>query len=152
MPRGKKECPKCKDLIGARAASCQNCGEVFQASKIKKQPKPFVKERKEFIKRMLDGGKSDDIRLDMMVVTKVFEWFDNDIDFLLKVKPPFKLNGSIKYFRSKDGRDYLIKKHKEFQYNPKNHEEFVEGNEKIGEDIVKPKIRSLREFLNERKN
>ena len=152
MPRGQKECPNCKTLIGARAANCNHCGTVFRQTKTKKQAKPFFKERKEFVKRMLNGEKSQDMRLDIIVATKVFEWFDNNIDFLSKVKPPFKFNGSIKYFRSQDGRDYLTRKYKEFQYNPQNHEEFVEGNEKIGEDIVKPKTRSLREFLNDSKN
>lgn len=148
MPRGKKECPKCKESIGARAASCKHCGEVFQAIKLKKQPKPFFKERKEFIKRMLNGEKSEDMSMDMMVATLVFKWFDNDLDFLSKVKPPFKFKNSIRYLRCKDGREYLKKKHQEFYYRPENKETFVEEKSKIGEDIVQPKIRTLREFLN----
>ncbi len=153
MPRGQKQCPKCQGIIGARSSACNLCGHILSPLKAKtKEVKPFFKERKEFIKRMLDGEKSEDMRLDMMVVTKVFEWFNNDLDFLSKVKPPFKLKGSIKYLRTKDGKDYLIKKYREFQYKPENHEVFVEEKAKVGEDIVKPKIKSLREFLNERKN
>ena len=148
MPRGKKECPKCKELIGARAASCKHCGEVFRETKPKKQPKPFVKERKEFIKRMLDGEKSTNIGMDMAVATEVFKLFDNNIDFLSKVKPPFKLKGTIIYLRSQSGREYLTKKYREFLYRPKNHEDFVDEKKKTGEDIVQPKIRTLREFLN----
>lgn len=148
MPRGKKECPKCKQLIGARASKCNHCGEVFSATKPKKQAKPFFRERKQFVIRMLDGEKSEDMSMDMMVATQVFKWFDNDIEFLSKVKPPFKFKNSIRYLRSKDGRKYLEKKHREYLYLPKNQEDFVEQIDKIGEDIVQPKIRTLRDFLN----
>ena len=48
----------------------------------KKQVKSFFKERKEFIKRLLDGSKSSNFALDMMTATKVFEKFNNDLNKL----------------------------------------------------------------------
>lgn len=152
MPRGQKECPKCKRLIGARSSTCKHCGEVMKAAKPRKKANPFYRERLAFIRRMLGGEKSTNFRLDITIATNIFTLFDNDIDFLSKVKPPFKFSGGITYLRSKAGRDYLTKKHREFYYNPENKEIFVEGSDKIGEDIVKPRIRSIRKFLNEREN
>lgn len=147
MPRGKKSCPKC-DLLCAASTKLCSCGHVFQKAPSKKKPS-FFKERKDFIKRMLDGGQSSDYKLDIMTATKVFKAFGNDIDFLSKVKPPFKLDGSIKYFLSKDGRDYLLKKHREFHYRPKNVQKMVDQEEKSGEDVVVNKKKTLRNFLDE---
>ena len=149
MPRGKKQCPNCNSLQAARALSCSDCNYTFTFKTKAKSPKPFFKERKEFIKRMLCGGKSEDMKLDMMVATSIFKNFENDLDFLGKVKPPFKFEGSIKYFFSKDGKEYLRKKKLEFEYNPENTEKMIDHLEKIGEDIEIPKRPTLRNFLND---
>lgn len=146
MPRGKRTCPECNSLCSVRSLSC-SCGYLFQ-KKVRKKPTLF-KERKDFIKRMLNGGKSSDYRLDMIAATKIFKRFKNDIDFLLKVKPPFKLDGSIKYFLTKDGLSYLDKKHKEFHYKPKNSEKIVDHGVKTGEDRLIEKRKTLRDFLDE---
>jgi hypothetical protein len=149
MPKGKKQCPTCNALLSVRALLC-TCGFTFEKSKSKKKaPKPFFSERKDFIKRMLDGGKSKDIALDMITATKVFEAFDNNIDFLAKVKPPFKLDGSIRYFLTADGKEFLRKKKLEFDYKPKNAEKIVDHFQKTGEDIMTNKHRTLRDFLND---
>jgi len=37
MPRGKKTCPKCGRMSGARLGTCPNCGHVFT---VRKKPKP----------------------------------------------------------------------------------------------------------------
>jgi len=98
---------------------------------------------------MLNDGASSDYKLDMITATKIFKRFKNDIDFLLKVKPPFKLDGSIKYFLTKDGLSYLDKKHKEFHYKPKNSEKIVDHGVKTGEDRLIEKRKTLRDFLDE---
>ena len=98
---------------------------------------------------MLNGHKSLDYKLDMMTATKVFKEFDNDVDFLSKVKPPFKLDSSIKYFLTKEGMEYLKKKKLEFYYKPKNYEKIVDHQKKIGEDRVIEKRKTLRDFLDE---
>jgi hypothetical protein len=148
MPKGKKQCPSCNSLLTVRALLC-TCGHTFEKGKTKKkEKKPFFAERKEFIKRMLDGGRSKDMTLDMITATKVFATFDNNIDFLGKVKPPFKLDGSIRYFLTAEGKEYLRKKKLEFDYKPKNTEKIVDHLEKIGDDIVTSKPRTLRDFLN----
>jgi hypothetical protein len=147
MPRGKKVCPSCKSLLGARTSVC-DCGHTFIA-KPKKIAKPFFKERKAFLKRVLGGSKPTNYVFEMHTVTKVFEQFDNDLDFLGKVKPPFELKGTIKYFLTKDGREYLSKKHKEFYYKPPEKDKFVDTEVKVGEDTIEKKKKTLRDFLNE---
>jgi len=147
MPRGKKSCPSCDALLGARVKIC-DCGHEFLA-KAKKQPKPFFKERKEFLKRMLGGLKPINYVFEMSTVTKIFTQFNNDLEFLSKVKPPFQLKGTIKYFLTQDGREYLSKKHKEFYYKPPEKDKFVDTEVKAGQDILEKKKKTLRDFLNE---
>ena len=98
---------------------------------------------------MLGGQKPLDHRLDMMVVTKIFAAFDNNLDFLSKVKPPFELNGSIKYFLTKDGEEYLLKKYREFNYKVPEGDKYIDTKEKVGEDIHQSKSNTLRGFLYE---
>jgi len=98
---------------------------------------------------MLDNQPSDNYKLDMITVTKLFKHFEYDIDFLSKVKPPFKLDNSIKYFLTKDGLSYLDKKHREFHYKPKNSEKMVDHKLKVGEDKLIEKRKTLRDFLDE---
>ena len=148
MPKGKKTCPECDALSAASLKVC-SCGHVFKKKLSKKKSSPFFKERREFIKRMLGGAKSIDYRLDMMTVTKVFKMFNNDLDFLSKVKAPFKLEGSIKYFLTKDGIAYLKRKKLEFEYKPKNYEKMVDHKDKVGEDRRIEKPKTLRNFLDE---
>ena len=147
MPRGKKTCPSCSVLVGARAGSCE-CGYIFKPTK-KKPPKPFFKDRRDFVKRMLGGSKATDWRMEMHTATTVFNKFDNDIDFLEKVKPPFVFKNTIKYFLTKDGKEYLLKKHKEFYYKPPDKDKFIDTKEKAGEDILETKKKTLKDFLNE---
>ncbi len=147
MPRGKKKCGNCGEFVGSRIQQC-SCGFVFDKPKPKKKAKPFFKERKSFIKRMLNGGKSSSLQLDMMVVTKIFDKFDNNIEFLNSVSPPFALDGSIKYFLTGDGMKYLSKKKLEFDYIPSEAEKIVDLDIKMGKDIVTEKPKTLIEFLN----
>jgi len=147
MPRGKKTCPSCKALVGARIKHCC-CGHEFLPT-VKKVAKPHFKERRGFIKRMLGNSKASDWRLEMTVATKIFKDFKDDLNFLSKVKPPFELKGSIKYFLTKDGKEYLRKKHKEFYFKTPEKDKFVDTKEKAGEDIMEHKTKTLRDFLYE---
>ena len=147
MPRGKKTCPSCQALVGARASLCE-CGHKFLPAK-KKQAKPFFTERREFVKRMLAGSKATDWRIEMHTATKVFERFENDTDFLSKVKPPFVFKNTIKYFLTKDAKEYLQKKQKEFYYKPPEKDKFVDTGVKSGEDTLRKKTKTLRDFLND---
>jgi len=148
MPRGKRQCPKCSSLCSTRSHECE-CGFSFKDYKRPVKKSSFFKERRQFIRNMLNDGASSDYKLDMITATKIFKRFKNDIDFLLKVKPPFKLDGSIKYFLTKDGLSYLDKKHKEFHYKPKNSEKIVDHGVKTGEDRLIEKRKTLRDFLDE---
>ena len=84
----------------------------------------------------------------MMVVTKIFESFDNNVNFLNNVPPPFTLDKSIKFFLTEDGKKYLSKKKLEFDYIPKKVDKIVDCNEKMGKDVETNKNKTLRQFLN----
>jgi hypothetical protein len=150
MPRGKKTCPSCNALVGARVGLC-DCGHKFSPAK-KKKPKPFFSARKNFIKRMLGESKALDWRMEMHTVTKVFEQFvdcEKDLEFLEKVKPPFVFKNTIKFFLTKEGREYLTKKRKEFYYKPPDKDKYLDTKEKVGQDILENKKKTLKDFLNE---
>ena len=147
MPRGKKTCPSCDSIVGARVSIC-DCGHKFLPAK-KKKPKPFFTARRQFIKRMLGGSKATDWRIEMHTATLIFNQFDNDLEFLEKVKPPFAFKNTIKYFLTKDGKEYLRKKHQEFYYKPPDKDKFIDTKEKAGEDILQTKKKTLKDFLNE---
>ena len=147
MPRGKKSCPSCNALLGARTKVC-DCGYEF-LPKAKKQAKPFFKERKDFLKRMLGGSKPTNYVFEMSTVTKIFAQFEGDLDFLSKVKPPFEFKNSIKYFLTKEGKEYLLRKYREFYYKPPEKDKFVDNRVKSGEDILSKNIKTLKEFLDE---
>ena len=55
----------------------------------------------------------------------------------------------IKYFLTKDGKEYLRKKHKEFYFKTPEKDKFVDTKEKAGEDIMEHKTKTLRDFLYE---
>jgi hypothetical protein len=148
MPRGKRTCPKCSALCSTRSRECE-CGFSFKnQKKIAKQPSYF-EERRQFIRSMLNDQPSSDYKKDMVAATKLFKHFENDVDFLLKVKPPFRFQGSIIYLLTKEGLEYLSKKQKEFHYKPKNSEKMVDHKFKIGEDRLIEKRKTLRDFLDE---
>lgn len=149
MPKGKKECPSCNSLLAARASLCTECKHEFAKKVPAKKKALFFQERRDFIKRMLGGEKSSNYKLDMITATKIFKLFKDDIDFLSKVNPPFKLAGSIKFFLSKEGQEYLRKKKLEFEYKPKNYEKIIDHSEKSGEDVFSQKTKTLRDFLND---
>lgn len=150
MPKGKKTCPKCGNLCGCPQIVC-SCGHKFerkQKKESKAKDKTF-KDKQDFILRMLDGITPSPYKLEMMVANEVFKFVDYDLDFLRKVKPPFKMIGSIRYFRTKKGKDYLRKKRLEFHYKPDKPKKMVEQERRAGEDIEVQKRKNLRDFLDE---
>ena len=151
MPRGQKSCPSCNSLLGVRTIVC-DCGHNFYPDlvvKPKKAVKPHFKERQAFLKRMLGGSKPMNYVFEMSTVTKIFGQFDNDLEFLSKVKPPFELKGTIKYFLTKDGEEYLLKKYREFNYKVPEADKYVDTKQKVGEDTHESKSNTLRGFLYE---
>ena len=152
MPKGKKTCPSCKTAVGCPTKRCA-CGHKFASKKKsrapKKAPKPHFEERRLFVERMLEGSKAPNWALEMTVATEIFENFKGDLDFLSKVKPPFKLKGSLTYFRTQEGKKYLNKKHLEFLFKPPELDKFIDAKKKAGEDILEHKTKTLRDFLYE---
>ena len=114
----------------------------------RKTPKPFFKERKDFLRRCL-GEKIKNYTAEMTAVTKIFERFDNDIDFLNKVKPPSFLKDSLLWFLTEEGNKFLKKKHKKFYYKLEEFSLPVNLGEKFGEDVIEKKQQTIRSFLNE---
>ena len=99
---------------------------------------------------MIDNRYPENFSFQMSIVKKIFKKFNNDLDFLSKVKPPFKFKyPTLGYFLTKDGRQYLIKKYREFYYKPPNPDKFVDNGVKSGEDILSKNIKTLKEFLDE---
>lgn len=96
---------------------------------------------------MLDGKKPTSYPLEMSIAKKVFAEYEGHEDFLSKVKPPFKMEGSIKYLISPDGKKYLKKKYQEFYFEVPDREKAVDLGVKFGDDIVEKKPRTIREFL-----
>jgi len=117
----------------------------------KKEPKPpsFHKDRQFFISRMLGNAKSPSYKLDMMIAKEVFETFNNDIDFLHKVKRPFEFDPQkgLLYFKSPAGKEYLRKKYTEFKFIIPESEKPVDLGVKSGDDVYENKPRTIREFL-----
>lgn len=119
----------------------------------KKEPKPpsFHKDRQFFISRMLGAAKSPNYKFDMSIAKEIFESFNNDLDFLHKVKPPSWLDPKkgLLYFKSPAGKEYLRKKYQEFKFVIEEKEKPVDLGVKSGDDIFEHKARTIREFLNE---
>ena len=119
----------------------------------KKEPKPpsFHKDRQFFISRMLGHSKSPNYKLDMSIAKEVFETFNNDLNFLHKVKPPSWLDPKLGllYFKSAAGKEYLRKKYQEFNFKIEEKEKPVDLGVKSGDDVLEHKARTIREFLNE---
>lgn len=113
----------------------------------KKQPKPFFKERREFLKRILGGKIDTSYTAEMVFVTRIFELMENDLEFLSKIKPPSFLKGSLAWFLSPDGKKFLNFKRKEFHFKVEKSENEVEFGEKFGEDVYEEKPKTLRQFL-----
>lgn len=118
------------------------------AKKAKKIKTPsYFQEKRDFLSRMLDNQKPDNYKLEMMVVKQVFQAFDNDLDFLSKVKPPFKMSGSIRYLITDAGMKYLKKKYLEFKFIIPEHEKPVDLGVKSGDDVYEKQPRTIRDFL-----
>lgn len=110
--------------------------------------KKFHREKLAFIKKMLPDTKVNFPR-EMAAAKKIFDHFENDVDFLLSVKPPFKLKDSILYLISEKGIQYLELKRKEFYFKPKEVENHFESGEKCGDDVQSSRTQTLRQFLYE---
>tara|TARA_B100000963_G_scaffold67137_2_gene55273 strand:+ start:57508 stop:58002 length:495 start_codon:yes stop_codon:yes gene_type:complete len=164
MPRGYKQCPKCSKKVGASTKIC-SCSFVFSNSKLDGSKQKKIAElfeidvtskrqladaKKDFLGRMIDNRYPENFPFQMSIVKKIFEKFNNDLDFLSKVKPPFKFKyPTLGYFLTQDGRQYLIKKYREFYYKPPSPDKFVDKGVKSGEDILSKNIKTLKEFLDE---
>lgn len=116
---------------------------------IKSKQPSYHKDRQLFISRMLGAGNSQNYKLDMMIAKEIFEAYNNDLEFLHKVKPPFefKKGSGLLYFRSAAGKEYLRKKYREFKFEIPEQEKPVDLGVKFGDDIHIDKPKTLRDFL-----
>lgn len=96
---------------------------------------------------MIPDCKKVNFPREMTFAKRVFDFVEDDIEFLLVVKPPFKLKDSIAYLTSPDGQKYLTLKRKEFYFKPREQDFLLDDGVKFGEDMeVKPKP-TIRKFL-----
>lgn len=117
-----------------------------KVAKTKKSPKPFFRERKDFLSRVA-GGYKGNYAGQMVAVLKIFERYNNDIDFLSKVKPPSFLKEGVFWLITKEGYKFLDKKYKEFNFKPEEYDKPIETSSKAGEDIYIKKPLTINEFL-----
>ena len=84
----------------------------------------------------------------MVAATKIFKHYENNVDFLLGLRPPFEMKGTIVWLLSFKGKEFLRKKKAEFDYKPREAQKIFDLGVKEGEDrvIIQP---NLRNFLNE---
>ena len=119
--------------------------------KKKKEPKPpsFHRDRQLFITRMIGKGNSPNYALDMAITKELFEAYNNDLDFLHKVKAPSWIDPKMGmlYFRSAIGKEYMRKKYIEFKFIIPESEKPVDLGVKSGDDVYENKPRTLRQFL-----
>lgn len=105
----------------------------------------YFKERKEFLSRMLRAVDKIPYAREQKFAKDIFA--DYPPEFLLVVREPFELK-SLAWFLSSDGKAYLTKEYKIWQYKPKT-QTLIEGTEKVGYNYEKKKPKTFRDFLNE---
>lgn len=146
MPRGKKKCLSCDELVGIRTSKCL-CGYVF--------PKPEKKKSKlnkfKILARLVnipDKNKRLFYSREFKMMKTLTERYS--LEFLSVVDFGKKFD-SIAYLVSPKLTDTLDKKWRAFNYkfDKNKYKEYTIG-EKCGEDKpIKKQIKTTKDFLNE---
>ena len=104
--------------------------------------------KRAFLRRMFKiNGDLNISKQQMIVLHEIFSWYPEEIDFMRKVPPPpFKLN-NILWFKTKDGKEYLAKKLREFHHKIPESEKPIDTGVKSGDDKLDIKVQSIRKFL-----
>lgn len=145
MPKGKKNCPSCKNFVGNRLQVC-GCGYVFQKkTKVKKISKTKI------LKSLIDAppkSSPEFFMREMKMLNTLCERYS--LEFMnvvnLKQRPD-----SLAYFVSGKLKKVLDQKFNAFNFkvDDSRYEDYHLG-EKFGEDVViEPKHKSIKQLLDE---
>ena len=145
MPRGKKQCPSCKEFIGSRASSC-GCGFVFKKTAPKKKFNKF-----ELLSRLVDIPDKNK-RLFYLKEFKMMKILTErySLEFVSVVNFGRKFD-SLAYLVSPKLKGTLDQKWRAFNYKF-DKSKYVEYNigEKVGDDkLIEKKNKNIKDFLNE---
>ena len=149
-----KKCPKCKKSIPLKQKKC-SCGfsKLTTRRHQKFSPKMDGHYRlMKFVGRMLPRVPftKQEAANEVKIAKFILHVCCEDYDFLAKFKKPSWVKNTLLWFRSKDGIKHLKTKYNEYLFEPEETEDiFIDEGSKKGEDILKPKPRTLRQFLDE---
>ena len=145
MPRGKKQCPLCKEFVGIRTSKC-SCGYVFvKAKKEKKLNKFHILSS---LVKIPEKNKRPFYLKEFKMMKVLAERYS--LEFLSVVDFGKKFD-SLAYIVSPKLRETMDKKWRAFNYKFDNdkYEEYTIGD-KIGQDKeIKKQIKTTKDFLNE---
>ena len=145
MPRGKKECPSCKDLLSSRSAAVSSDQVFRRKAKAKKTNNLSVLSR---LVEVPDKNKRQFYQREFKIMNSLSERYS--LEFLAVLDFGKKFD-SLAYILSYKLKDTLDQKWRAFNYKF-DKDKYMEYNigDKTGEDkIIKKKNKTTRDFLNE---
>lgn len=161
MPRGKKQCPSCEDLVATRA-SCCSCGHIFTKKKDAKPKttkpkttKPKTAKPKiskiDILERLVEEPKNNKnffYAREMKMLNDLVDLYSLEFMNVVNLGRRFE---SLAYFKHSKVKEKLDRRFREFNYvtDKSRYPEYNLG-EKSGEDrFVKRKKKTLKDFLEE---
>tara|TARA_R110000772_G_scaffold153483_2_gene264504 strand:+ start:371 stop:811 length:441 start_codon:yes stop_codon:yes gene_type:complete len=146
MPRGKKECPSCKEFVSCRIKSCK-CGHTFEKpTKSKKINKTEVLSRLVIVP---DKNKRPFYQREFKMMKSLSDRYS--LEFL-QILDYGKRFDSLAYLLSPKLKDSLDQRWRAFNYSvDKNKYVEYDIGEKFGDDKkVTKKNKTIKDFLDER--
>lgn len=149
MPRGKKQCPSCKEFTGVRSASCV-CGHFF-VKEVAKEPSGEKKINKRSVLYRLvevpEKQKRFFFAREMKMLNSLCDRYSLEFMNIINFGKKFD---SLAYLTSPKLRDKLDEKFRAFNYKVDN-SKYPEYNigEKVGEDAKITKKKTIKNFLDD---
>ena len=150
MPRGKKQCPSCKEFTGVRSVSCL-CGHLFAKDKVKIGSKEKNINKRSVLYRLVEAPEKQKrffFAREMKMLNSLCERYS--LEFMNIVNFGKKFD-SLAYLTSPKLRGKLDEKFRAFNYKFDNNK-YPEYNigEKVGEDqIITRTKKTTKKFLDE---
>jgi len=149
MPRGKKQCPSCKEFTGVRSASCV-CGYLFAKDTSKSPNKEKKINKRSVLYRLVEVPEKQKrffFAREMKMLNSLCERYS--LEFMEVIDFGKKFD-SLAYLTSPKLRDKLDEKFRAFNYkfDKSKYPDYNIG-EKCGEDIKTTKKKTIKNFLDE---
>jgi hypothetical protein len=151
MPRGKKQCPSCKDFLGVRVSSCL-CGYVFPKKEAKKKEVSKSKiNKRSMLSRLVeipDKNKRFFYAREMKMLNDLCARYSESFMMIVSFDKKFD---SLAYLVSPKLRGVLDQKFRAFNYvvDKDKYPEYNFG-QKAGKDITITRTKkTTKDFLNE---